>query len=364
MMTNTPWYEIDDIAAIASPALVVYRERAIRNIERLITSAGSPERLRPHVKTHKMEEVVRLMIDRGITRFKCATMEEAAMLGNALAPDVLLAYQPVGPNAAQLLNLQELFPATRFSAIFDHAEAATAVSELFSGRQRILDSYIDLNVGMNRTGIGPADAPDLARHMHLLPGLKLIGLHAYDGHLHVKDPSVRNALTMEAFSDVYPLKKMLETFYNRPLTLIAGGSPTYLFHAANVDTELSPGTFVFWDSGYLEKIPEQPFEVAALVVSRVISIPGQTIICVDLGYKSVASENPLPRIGFLNAPEAVPLAHSEEHLTLSVPDASDYFIGQVLYGVPKHICPTVSLYGHAWVIEDHRLLTQWKISRR
>ena len=62
-------------------------------------------RLRPHVKTHKMAEVVRLQVAQGITRFKCATIAEAEMLAQAGARDVLLANQLVGPNARRLAKL-------------------------------------------------------------------------------------------------------------------------------------------------------------------------------------------------------------------------------------------------------------------
>jgi len=55
----------------------------------------------------------------------------------------------------------------------------------------------------------------------------------------------------------------------------------------------------------------KPFEYAALVISRVISIVDGYTICTDLGHKSVAAENPLPRVHFLNAPDAVPVAQSE-----------------------------------------------------
>ena len=114
----------------------------------------------------------------------------------------------------------------------------------------------------------------------------------------------------------------------------------------------------------LEQLPEQPFEWAAILVSRVISIPSPDMICVDLGYKSVASENPLPRVYFLNAPEAIPIAHSEEHLVLKVPDAGQYKPGDILYGVPWHICPTVALYDKMFVVENNQVSGSYKVIAR
>ena len=67
--------------------------------------AGGVERLRPHMKTNKLPEVIRMQMDQGITKFKCATIAEAEMVAACLAPDVLLAYQPVGPNVERFIQL-------------------------------------------------------------------------------------------------------------------------------------------------------------------------------------------------------------------------------------------------------------------
>jgi D-serine deaminase-like pyridoxal phosphate-dependent protein len=98
------WYEIKNIESIDSPALVVYKERVRENIRRL-KSMKDVAHLRPHVKTNKIAEVCNMMLDEGITKFKCATIAEAEMLGMIDAPDVLLAYQPVGPKVNRLLQV-------------------------------------------------------------------------------------------------------------------------------------------------------------------------------------------------------------------------------------------------------------------
>ncbi len=159
---------------------------------------------------------------------------------------------------------------------------------------------------MNRTGILPENANGLYQQIQTLPALKVLGLHAYDGNIRDRDEMTRKKKCLEAFAPVLVLKKELEKKSAHPITLIAGGSPTCLIHAAAGDRECSPGTFIFWDKGYADQLPEQPFEWAALLITRVISIPAPDLICVDLGNKSVASENPQPRVFFLNAPDAIP----------------------------------------------------------
>jgi D-serine deaminase-like pyridoxal phosphate-dependent protein len=100
------------------------------------------------------------------------------------------------------------------------------------------------------------------------------------------------------------------------------------------------------------------------LLTRVISIIDSHTLCLDLGHKSVAAENPLPRVKFLNATEAVAVSQSEEHLVIKVEDSRRYQIGDVWYGVPSHICPTCALYDYVQVAENGRVTTQWQVIAR
>src|SRR5215203_4453858 len=100
-----PAYALSDPSAVFSPALVFFPELIRRNVARVVEMAGGPARLRPHVKTHKTQEIARLLLDAGVTKHKCATIAEAEMLATAGAPDVLIAYPLVGPNVGRLAAL-------------------------------------------------------------------------------------------------------------------------------------------------------------------------------------------------------------------------------------------------------------------
>jgi D-serine deaminase-like pyridoxal phosphate-dependent protein len=364
-MEKTDWYLINNITEIDSPALVVYPDRIKANIALAIQMIGNVDALRPHVKTHKMAEVCQLMLDAGITKFKCATIAEAEMLAQVKAPDVLLAYQPVGPKAERLVTLIKKYPGTKFSCLVDNKDTATALSALMTSQQLSLPVYLDLNIGMNRTGILPGEeAAALFTHCLGLPGIQPVGLHAYDGHIKEVDLAIRQQQSDAIFAKAQALRETIEQQHKLRLLLIIGGSPTYSTHVHRADVECSPGTFVFWDWSYQQQLPEQSFKLAALVITRVISILDQQTICVDLGHKSVAAENPHPRIYFLNAPDVISVGQSEEHLVLKVADASKFKIGDVFYGTPFHICPTVALYEKAWVVNNGRIDTSWKVIAR
>lgn len=358
------WYEIKNIETVDSPALLIYPDRVKENIRLLIEMAGSVEALRPHVKTNKMSEACQLLLDAGITKFKCATIAEAEMLGTIQAPDVLLAYQPVGPKALRLLRLVQMFPETKYAALIDNMDIAFHIAKTFAAANKKLDLYIDLNTGMNRSGIKPENAFELYQSCSELKSIQIVGLHAYDGHIRDTDLEERKRKSDEGFEKVETLKNSIEAFDGRKMKIVVGGSPSFPTHTHRKGVEYSPGTFIFWDWGYKHIVPDEPFEYAALLMTRINSIIDEKTFCCDLGHKAVAAENPLPRVHFLNAPNAVPKAQSEEHLSVSVDDTSIYKVGDVLYGVPVHICPTVALYAEANIVEDHSVTKQWKVIAR
>ena len=366
MNGNANWYLIDGVDTIDSPALLIYPQRVKENIRILKEMVADPLRLRPHVKTSKTKEAAVLMMEAGIQKFKCATIAEAEMLGQCNAPDVLLAYQPVYPKLLRFINLIKNYSATKFSCLADNVQSADLFSETAVKHHLSLKVFIDLNVGMNRTGIKPGtEAINLYQHIYNLPGLQPAGFHAYDGHIRTIDFDNRISLCNDAFLSVEEMRIALsDNGYPLPL-LVAGGSPTFQIQSKRKNTETSPGTFIFWDKGYSDSLSEQHFQYAALVLTRVISLPDETKICIDLGYKSIASENDLlNRVFFLNAPALKPHSHSEEHMVIDAGVDHGFKIGDVLYALPVHICPTVALYNHGIAINSGKIVGSWEIAAR
>lgn len=359
------WSQVINLGDVPSPALLIYPQRVEENLELTCRIAGGPERLRPHIKTHKMAEVVRMKLARGITKFKCATIAEAEMAAGCGVPDLLMAYQPVGPNVRRLVELIRAFPQTRFSTIADDAEALRRMSASAVESGLRLEVLLDIDCGMHRSGIAPGPgAVELYRLMTTLPGIKAAGLHSYDGHIHDRDLLGRMTACQNGFAPVDTLREQLERAELPVPILVAGGTPTFPIHAQRANVECSPGTSVFWDFGYATKLPDMPFQPAALLLTRIVSKPAANRLCLDLGHKAVASENPHPRVSLLELPAARFVSHSEEHLVIETERAAEFAVGTALLGVPWHVCPTVALHSEAVVIRERRAEERWKVAAR
>jgi D-serine deaminase-like pyridoxal phosphate-dependent protein len=340
-----------------SPGLIVYPDRVKRNIAKVLEMVnGNPNRLRPHIKTHKTKEVNDLLLAAGITKFKCATIAEAELLALSEAPDVLISMQLIGPNLGRFKQMEEHYPKTTFSSIVDDALAASALDRTFA--QSRVGVFVDLNMGMNRTGVKPSRALALVQHIQSLSNLQLRGLHAYDGHIRDK---VYEDRERHVETDFKPFYTLLEQIDITDLELVVSGTPSFLVHHKNPQYTCSPGTFVFFDAGYAGLFPENTFEFGVEIIARIISKPSDTSICLDLGHKSVAAENPIDkRVCFINRPGWELTSQSEEHGLVEVDNSADYTIGEIVRMIPYHICPTVNLHSHLQVIDGG----MWEVKAR
>lgn len=363
-----PQYAIADTSTIYSPALVFYKDLIRRNIARLIEIAGGADRLRPHVKTHKTREIVRMEMEAGITKQKCATIAEAEMVADCGVADVLLAYPMVGPNCGRMAKLVQKFPKSRFAVLADHPEAAKALSQTMTAAKQQVDVLVDLDVGQHRTGIpaGP-EAAALYELVGKLPGLRPAGFHVYDGHNHQEPLTEREAAVRSLLTPVLELRDQLEKSGLPVPRLVLGGTPTFPVFArlALKGGELSPGTCVLNDHGYGSHFRDMDFTPAALLLTRVISKPAGNRLTLDLGYKAVASDPPAEkRCLLLNVPDYRFVMQNEEHLVVETTAADRFAPGAEVYAMPYHICPTNAMHRFAYVVENGRLTDRWDIVAR
>ena len=348
------WYQIENIETVDSPSVVVYKEHLEHNVQEMIAKVnGNVQRLMPHIKTNKMPRVMELLVASGISHFKASTISEAEIAAEAGAKSVLIAHQLVGPKVNRFLKLISHFSNTKFSTIIDAKSTAKLLNEKAANLNLQPVIYIDINNGMDRSGIevGPV-LDDLIAFVSDCPNLNFKGFHVYDGHLRDTDFAIRNEKIENGFKEITLLFEKLKKEHPH-IEMVCGGTPSFTSHLLKENRITSPGTCVLWDWGYSEKLQEQTFKYASLLVTRIISKPTKGIVTVDLGHKSVSSENPIDkRVKFLNLDNYELLSQSEEHGVLKVANWDELNIGDVLYGLPYHICPTINLHDEVSLIEN------------
>lgn len=366
-------YKIENEEDLLTPCLLVYPALVRENLLQAIRIAGSASRLRPHVKTHKTAEIVRLELELGITKHKCATLAEAQMLAECNVPDVLIAYQQVGPAIKKFGQLVTQFTDTHFSVVVEDAESATALQSHLESLGVAVDVLLDIDTGMHRTGTLPGQrALELYRQISNSANLRPAGLHVYDGQNHQplrgdRDSAV-NAL-ME------PVLRLIDNLRNEGLDvpkMVCGGTPTFPVYAqldlpkTEPEIEFSPGTCVLSDYNYGRDYEDlECMSHAAVLMTRVISTQHENRITVDLGNKAVAADPPAgQRCHFLGLPDAKEIKQNEEHLIVETAKASEFKVGDVLYVIPAHICPTVALHESLQVVRDGRRVESWRVSAR
>lgn len=358
------WYEISETELLSTPSLAVYPQRIRANIQRMLRDM-QPSLLCPHIKTHKTPQVLDLYVEFGINQFKCATISEMEIAAAANAEFALLAMQPVGPAVQRIVQLATAFPSVRVATVVDNQATLNELADVVSKSGANLEVLLDIDNGMHRTGIPCSDsARELYELIVATKGIEPGGLHVYDGHIHDTDPGVRMQRVEECMAGVL---KFRDDLLSRGLPvpkLIAGGTPSFPTHAQHADRICSPGTPVFWDAGYAHHFPDLDFLPAAVLLTRVVSKLDASTYCTDLGYKAVASEMPSPRTEFLSTQVQQEVGHSEEHLVIRVAPECDLRVGELLYALPWHICPTVARHKDLIVIEDGRVVDHWPILAR
>lgn len=361
-------YRIDDTREIITPALLVFQEVLEQNIAEMIRIAGNPARLRPHCKTHKMREVARLELERGITKGKCATFAEAELLAEAGVRDVFLAYNLVGPNIDRAVRFMERYPHVQFAVTGDHPAPVAALGAAMQRAGKTIDVLLDIDSGQHRTGLAAGDeARQLYARIAATPGLRAGGFHLYDGQNHQKDLAERTAAVEACWRPTAQLRDALVADGLPVPRIVAGGTGSFPIFAAMSDPtiELSPGTVVFHDAGYGEIFPDLKFSPAALLLTRCISRPTADRVTFDLGYKAVASDPPAGnRLKLPTLPDAKAVLQNEEHLVIETSQAAQFSPGDELLAIPRHVCPTSALHKQVFVIRGGRLVARWDVTAR
>jgi D-serine deaminase-like pyridoxal phosphate-dependent protein len=359
---------VRDLEQILTPALLIYPELIASNIDSTVAMlGGDADRWRAHIKTAKLGCTVHMLTGRGVQNFKCATTLELITACDAGAGDVLLAYPVMGANARRVREIADQFPRTKISVLAENDQQVT------QWRESRIGVFLDINPGMNRTGV-EVSARDrvynLVRQIQSA-GLEFRGLHYYDGQYGGLAEPQRSTAAHAGYDQLRELIHMTERQGVNIPELITAGTPTfpaslsYTGFTNQFIHRISPGTIVYGDATSLAQLPgSYGYAPAALVLTRVVSHPCEGIITCDAGHKTVSADAGIPTCIVLGHSGMSPLSPSEEHLPIQVTDGTNMEVGELLYLLPRHICPTVNNFDSAALVRDGRIEAVEKISAR
>jgi D-serine deaminase-like pyridoxal phosphate-dependent protein len=365
-----PHYRVYGIEDVMTPALVVYPEIIASNIERTVELLGGDrDRWRVHIKTAKLGYTMRMMVERGIRNFKCATTLELLVACQRGASDVLLAYPSIGANARRVREIVEQFPRVRISVLAENEE------QVRQWRGSRVGVFLDINPGMNRTGLVQSHVGEIVSLAGIIRAdrLEFRGLHYYDGQHRAPDERERTAAAHAGYDRLLEIVKEIEhSGVLVPEVVTAGTStlPCSLsyegFRSAGFVHRISPGTVVYSDASSLALLPEPyGYRPAALVLTRVVSHPRTGTLTCDAGHKAVSADAGVPTCVVVGHSELTPLSPSEEHLPIEVQGStSGPQIGEALYLLPRHVCPTVNNFDDALLVRNGEIESVEKVSAR
>jgi D-serine deaminase-like pyridoxal phosphate-dependent protein len=373
MLSEFPWdpgYSIAGADEALTPALVLYPEIVASNIERTLELlGGDASRIRVHVKTAKLGYSIRLLLDRKIRAFKCATTLELVTACENGANDVLFAYPAMGANGRRVAQIADQFPNVRISVLVENDD------QLRQWQGTRVGIFLDINPGMNRTGIEQERTDKVVSALRGIGelGLEFRGLHYYDGQYGGLPWEER---TRAAHTGYDRLLKLVAEIASEGFTIpevVTAGTPTFPcslaypgFRGRSFIHRVSPGTVIYGDATSLAQLPrDYGYGPAALVLTRVVSQPSAGVITCDAGHKAVSADAGIPTCLVMGNRGLTALSPSEEHLPFAVAEgAATPRVGELLYLLPRHICPTVNNFDRALIVRGGTIELEEKVSAR
>jgi D-serine deaminase-like pyridoxal phosphate-dependent protein len=341
-MRETPFVQID-------PGIL---RSNIEAMQRFCDSRGLA--LRPHAKTHKCLQVADWQLSAGAVGLSVATVGEAEVFADLVAArsgDLLIAY-PVGVSPDRLRKLAAQVP-----TIVGVDSAAGVRRTVGVG----VSVSIEIDSGLGRTGVAPAEAGTLAAYARSL-GVHVTGVFTFPGHGYALGVARAEAAADEARA-LRVASAALRAAGLEEVVASGGCTPTAsLVHAETV-TELRPGVYVFMDAGQLALGAAHHKQIALTVRTTVVSdaVPNQVVL--DCGAKVLGMDRPafVDGHGLLPAYPGTRLSRLwEHHAIVEIPAGiAGPTLGEQLDVIPNHVCATVNLVDELVVGDE-----VWAVSAR
>ncbi|HRE19509.1 MAG TPA: D-TA family PLP-dependent enzyme [Rhabdaerophilum sp.] len=336
---------------VGTPALVVDMDVVERNIAKtqaLCDAAGVANR--PHIKTHKSVELMRMQLAAGASGITCQKLGEAEVMAEGGADDIFISYNLLGEE--KMARLAALMGKVTMRVAADNPTVVEHLAKAAAQAGHNLLVRVECDTGRKRAGVETsAEAVALAKMIVATPGLTFDGLMLYP-------PEDAAALTNRFVTEVRAA--LGEVGIETP-SISTGGTPNLLnLGQITGATEHRAGTSIFNDrmmmaAGYARE-EDCALQVYTTVVSRGAAERG----ILDAGSKTLTTETGWGLKGhglILEHPEAEVARFSEEHGILDLARCNDRpKVGDVVRVIPNHICPVVNVVGTLVFVRGNEIL--------
>ena len=330
-----------DALDLDTPAIYVDLDVLERNIAEMQKQCRAwGVELRPHVKTHKIPEIAQMQLDAGAIGITVAKLGEAEVLPG---DDVLVAYPLV---KAKVPRLKELAKKRRVKVAVDSVEVARDL--------RGIETLVEIDVGVRRTGVqSPKQAVEVAKACSDFAGI--FYWPSWLDEAGFETACRKIAAVIDALSAAGLEAK-----------IVSGGSTPGAAKTPLIPqtTEIRPGTYVFYDASSLEAKVCTEADCALRVLTTVVSTAVPTQCVIDAGSKTLSSDQTVGSgtYGHFIGREWIVRKLNEEHGYVEIREPAQ--IGEKVWLVPSHVCPTVNLHDEIWFGRRGRVEGSWKVAAR
>jgi D-serine deaminase-like pyridoxal phosphate-dependent protein len=377
-LVNNP----ETIFDLQTPALLLDRPRLERNAARMrarVAELGVA--LRPHVKTSKSIDVLRVLSGGGEVPITVSTLAEARYFFERGCRDILYA---VGIAPVKLPEVAELLGrGCTLRVILDTLEAADAVQAFGRANGLTVEALIEVDSDGRRAGVAAEDAllVEIGRRLSAGPGARLAGVMSHAGGSY----ACRSRAEFEAMAERERALTVEAAGRLRadgmPVEIVSVGSTPTVHYARRMDgvTEVRAGVYAFGDLVQAQLGTCAIDDIAIGVLASVIGHSrAHGRVLVDAGFLALSRDRGTADLpvdygygAVCDAATSAPIdgvtveSTNQEHGIVTARtggiDFGRFPVGSRVKILPNHACATAAAHGGYFVTDGtERVVDVWE----
>jgi len=328
--------------------------------------------LQPHAKTHRTPQLGLLQQELGCDGLCVAKLGEAEGFAKAGIKKITVAYPILGSNKVE--RARALATSIDLTLAVDSVIGAESIGKVFAQYSQVCPVLLIIDSGLSRDGALPENAPNIAKAINEVPGVKVVGIMTHEGVVYGASDRDSMIAGAKQTSEMMVNVGNAITKAGVDISRVSMGSSASARVAATVPgvNQIRPGIFAFNDLGQIA-LGNATFETCAVrVLSTIVSRPTPDTAVIDAGSKSLSADllpakehrGKYPGHGLIIGKTGWIIERlSEEHGMLkwigegSPPDMN---IGEQIQIIPNHVCTAFSSLNESVVISQGEVIDRWR----